>query len=196
MASRKVKHGVRWALLGVMAQYPGRYGYDYAQRVELLLGESARISAGLVYTSLNSLEEQGLIREVGDRRQGTRSPQKSYEVTDEGIEALTEWLRDHYFEPVRWDLPAKLALIRPDQTDAMLAAIDAAEDECMTMQRRLADRVAEASGDPWHGPFIRLAYKYGSTQLDGRLAWLQLAREAIEEQSEALRDGRIRFRRE
>ena len=193
MGSRQIRHGVKYALLGVLAQSPRRYGYQLVQRVELLLGESAGVTTGLVYTSLDSLEKAELIRVVGERRAGSRGPQRIYEVTEAGVEALTEWLRAHYFEPIRWDLPAKLALLQPDQTDDMLAAIDTAEDECMTLTRKLAERVAEASIHPWHGPFVSLAYKFGSMQLDGRRVWLQEARETIATQMQALDEGRIRL---
>jgi DNA-binding PadR family transcriptional regulator len=191
MASRQVRHGVKYALLGLLHQYPRRYGYELAQRVEMMLGESAGIRPGLVYTSLDSLERNRLIKVVGERREGRRNPKQIYEVTDEGIEALTEWFRDHYFEPVRWDLPAKLALLRPERADDMLAAIDTADDECMALMRSLAERVAQVTGHPWQGPFVSLAYKFGSTQLDGRRLWLAEARETIEQQLEALREGRI-----
>jgi hypothetical protein len=112
-------------------------------------------------------------------------------VTEAGFAVLAQWFRDHYSEPVRWDLPAKLALMRPDQTDEMLRRIDAAEDECVELVAKLGERVAEVANDPWHGPFVRLAHKYGSGQVQGRITWLQEARVLVERQQRKLANGEL-----
>jgi DNA-binding PadR family transcriptional regulator len=106
LASRKVRHGVKYALLGLLLQDGRLYGYRLAQRVEVLLGDAAAISPGLVYTSLDALELDGLIEEVGVQRgSGKRSARVLYAVTEVGVDVLAEWFQDHYKEPIRWDLP-------------------------------------------------------------------------------------------
>ena len=193
MASQKVaRHGVRYALLGLLVQNGRVYGYGLAMRVSGLLGDAAAISPGLVYTSLDSLEKEGLIKNVGEKKgTGRRNPRILYEATEKGIEVLAEWFASHYTEPVRWDLAAKLALLKPHEVDEMLRRIDDAEDECAELVEDHAERVAQVAGHPWHGPFVRHAHKFGVGQVQSRLDWLQEARRLVLSQQEALTTGRL-----
>jgi DNA-binding PadR family transcriptional regulator len=79
---------VRNALLALLSERP-KYGLQLQQEFEAGTGEVWPLNVGQVYTTLQRLERDGLIEtdNVED------SPQKSFRITPQGGQALTEWLR-------------------------------------------------------------------------------------------------------
>jgi DNA-binding PadR family transcriptional regulator len=185
------RHGFKWALLGLLAER-NAYGYMLVQRCEDVLGDAFHLNPSAIYTSLRALREEGYVRVVGPHPRATlRSPKVIYEITEKGRKAVDEWLSSERFEPVRSDLAAKLALVRPGNAWRVLALLDSAEIECMTMIRVVSERIAHVSGDAWQGPLLRYSQECASYQLDARLRWIRDARAVLEKQIERYRAGKL-----
>ncbi len=82
---------VRFAILGLLAQRP-RHGYELRAAFEALAGgaESWDVKPAQVYTTLDRLEEAGLVVQEG-LAQDAGPEKRIYALTDNGQEALLEW---------------------------------------------------------------------------------------------------------
>jgi DNA-binding PadR family transcriptional regulator len=74
--------------MGLLAEEP-LHGYEVKNRFEAMLGGTWEVNIGQVYTTLQRLERDGLVRPVGER--GDRG-KLVYELSDRGREALDGWL--------------------------------------------------------------------------------------------------------
>lgn len=82
---------VRHAILGLLAQHP-RHGYELRAAFSAVVGgdENWDVKPAQIYTTLNRLEEAGLVRQQSIEQDG--GPEKHiYAVTDLGLAALSEW---------------------------------------------------------------------------------------------------------
>jgi DNA-binding PadR family transcriptional regulator len=82
---------VRHAILGLLAQHP-RHGYDLRAAFSAVIGgdENWDVKPAQIYTTLNRLEEAGLVQESSVEQDG--GPEKRiYAVTEAGRAALQEW---------------------------------------------------------------------------------------------------------
>jgi DNA-binding PadR family transcriptional regulator len=81
---------VRHALLALLSETP-KYGLRLQSEFEARTGEVWPLNVGQVYTTLQRLERDGLVRADGD---GDRpQKQKRYRITTAGAHELAEWLR-------------------------------------------------------------------------------------------------------
>ena len=74
--------------MGLLGEEP-LHGYEVKNRFEAMLGGTWDVNIGQVYTTLQRLERDGLVRPVGER--GDRG-KLVYELSDRGREALDGWL--------------------------------------------------------------------------------------------------------
>ena len=79
---------LKYGVLGLLAEEP-LHGYEVKNRFEAMLGGTWEVNIGQVYTTLQRLERDGLVRPVGER--GDRG-KLLYELAEPGRKALTEWL--------------------------------------------------------------------------------------------------------
>ena len=79
---------LKYGVLGLLKKEP-LHGYEVKTRFEALLGGTWEVNIGQIYTTLQRLERDGLVRPVG--RRGDRGKQ-SYELSAEGHHALDRWL--------------------------------------------------------------------------------------------------------
>ena len=78
---------IRHALLALLYEGP-KYGLQLQQEFEAGTGEVWPLNVGQVYTTLQRLEQAGLVEsEDGD------GPQRSFGLTAAGLDELTEWLQ-------------------------------------------------------------------------------------------------------
>src|SRR5207247_8769288 len=75
-------------VLGLLAVEP-LHGYEVKNRFEAMLGGTWEVNIGQVYTTLQRLERDGLVRPVGSR--GDRG-KLLYELLEPGRTALNAWL--------------------------------------------------------------------------------------------------------
>jgi DNA-binding PadR family transcriptional regulator len=79
---------VPFALLALLSEGP-KYGLRLQNEFESRTGEVWPLNVGQVYTTLQRLERDGLVKADAE---GERS-QRRYRITAAGAQALTEWLR-------------------------------------------------------------------------------------------------------
>src|SRR5258706_1134821 len=82
---------VRHAILGLLAQHP-RHGYELRAAFSAVIGgdENWDVKPAQIYTTLNRLEEAGLVQQHSVEQSG--GPEKRiYQVTELGLETLQEW---------------------------------------------------------------------------------------------------------
>lgn len=180
-----VKAGIKWAVLGLVCTRRG-YGYQLAQRFAALMGESYLLRSSAVYTALDQLAASGYVvvaerQAVGGSR---RSPRTLYEVTPAGRDRFLTWIIDEdasTTEPVRSELVARIAFMRPEHAIPVLRMIDAAELECLDLIAGAQARAADLSaGDEWEQAIARLVHGHGTGIIEARLAWLREARATIQ----------------
>jgi DNA-binding PadR family transcriptional regulator len=99
---------LKFGVLGLLAEEP-LHGYEVKNRFEAMLGGTWEVNIGQVYTTLQRLERDGLVRPVGAR--GDRG-KLQYELSETGREALDHWLAEPDAGPLqlREDIYVKLLL--------------------------------------------------------------------------------------
>jgi DNA-binding PadR family transcriptional regulator len=80
---------VRHALLALLSEGP-KYGLQLREEFEIRTGEVWPLNVGLVYTTLQRLERDGLVESEDAEQDG---PQKGFRITLAGQRELTAWLR-------------------------------------------------------------------------------------------------------
>jgi len=100
---------VRHAILGLLAQKP-RHGYELHTVFSAVVGdENWDVKPAQIYTTLNRLEEAGLVETASDLGEGDEPERRVYAVTEDGQAALQEWFsagsaldhqRDEFFVKV------------------------------------------------------------------------------------------------
>jgi DNA-binding PadR family transcriptional regulator len=86
---------VRNALLGLLSLKP-RHGYELRAAFEAVVGGDANweVKPAQIYTTLERLEESGLVERPSDLGEGNEPSRRIYAITDSGKEALQEWFDD------------------------------------------------------------------------------------------------------
>jgi DNA-binding PadR family transcriptional regulator len=86
---------VRYAILGLLAQHP-RHGYELRTAFESVVGGDANweVKPAQIYTTLERLEEAGLVERTSDLGEGEEPSRRVYAVTVSGHQALMEWFAD------------------------------------------------------------------------------------------------------
>ena len=88
------------------ADAPLRGGADAAgQRAKQ---ESVRLNYGSLYAVVESLEKKGFIKATGTVREGKRPERTVYEITDDGVREMNEWMTELISTPSK-EYPAFLA---------------------------------------------------------------------------------------
>jgi DNA-binding PadR family transcriptional regulator len=83
---------VRNAILGLLVQKP-RHGYELRAAFEAVMGGDANwhVKPAQIYTTLERLEEAGLVKCCSDLGEGDEPSRRVYAVTGSGVTALAEW---------------------------------------------------------------------------------------------------------
>jgi DNA-binding PadR family transcriptional regulator len=83
---------VRYAILGLLAQKP-RHGYELRAAFEAVVGGDANweVKPAQIYTTLERLEEAGLVERSSDLGEGDEPARRVYAVTEPGKAALRDW---------------------------------------------------------------------------------------------------------
>lgn len=79
---------LKFGVLGLLKGEP-LHGYEVKNRFEAMLGGTWEVNIGQIYTTLQRLERDGLVRPVGAR--GDRG-KLVYELSPDGQKALDQWL--------------------------------------------------------------------------------------------------------
>jgi DNA-binding PadR family transcriptional regulator len=81
---------LKFGVMGLLSREP-LHGYEVKNRFEEMLGGTWEVNIGQIYTTLQRLERDGLVRPVGSR--GDRG-KLLYELSPEGRKALDGWLAE------------------------------------------------------------------------------------------------------
>jgi DNA-binding PadR family transcriptional regulator len=81
---------LKFGVLGLLQGEP-LHGYEVKNRFEAMLGGTWEVNIGQIYTTLQRLERDGLVRPVGER--GDRG-KLLYELAPDGKRALDQWLAE------------------------------------------------------------------------------------------------------
>jgi DNA-binding PadR family transcriptional regulator len=170
------------AVLGLVIERPG-YGYDLARRLRERFGSSGFAPTG-VYTALDQLSTEGLVRSAGSlagSRAERAAPRTVYEATEAGREQFDRWMiSTSSLAHVRDELNMKLALSRPRDLPALIELVGSQEEQCLARIEALkrldmpAEPVrARSDGLAWTHVSGLLVRDAEVRQLQARIEWLQ-----------------------
>jgi DNA-binding PadR family transcriptional regulator len=99
---------LKYGVMGLLAE-ESLHGYEVKNRFEAMLGGTWEVNIGQIYTTLQRLERDGLVRPIGER--GDRG-KLAYELTEQGRDALETWLAQPESGPqeLREEIYVKLLL--------------------------------------------------------------------------------------
>ncbi len=175
----------KYAILGLVIERPG-YGYQLAQRLEERFGSSAFAPSG-VYSSLDQLGRNGLVRTAGEKGGGRArraAPRTIYEATEAGIGHFDEWMLSSSPMPaLRDELHMKIALCRPHDVPRLIDLIYGQELACLgrisDLQETSASE-AESRSRTWSRRMRVLARDTEVELWRARVDWLRGARAKLE----------------
>lgn len=125
--------GVREALLALLREGPA-HGYQLKAAFETATARVWPLNVGQVYTTLERLERDGLVRADGS------DGQRSYAITDDGADELGAWWHTAPLDepPPRDELMVKVLLAVAVDHDLALEVIDTQRSALLTLlqQRR------------------------------------------------------------
>jgi len=85
---------VRNAILGLLAQKP-RHGYELHAAFAAVVGEATwDVKPAQIYTTLERLEESGLVETKSDLGEGREPDRRIYAITHDGRDALMDWFAE------------------------------------------------------------------------------------------------------
>ncbi|HTA13946.1 MAG TPA: PadR family transcriptional regulator [Solirubrobacteraceae bacterium] len=168
------------AVLGLVIERPG-YGYDLARRLQERFGSSGFAPTG-VYSALDQLSSEALVRSAGSRADATTeraAPRTIYEATPKGVDHFEEWmLGGSSLAPVRDELYMKIALSKPHNLARLIELARSQEEDCLARLASLREPAARPGGGPraWSDVAVLLVRDAEIKQLQARVEWLQRAR--------------------
>ncbi len=191
---------VKYAVLGLLAQRRG-YGYDLVQRFEEQVGPAWQLNAGAIYVALDKLEQEGLVKPLGDgadqpvrRRTARGAPRVIYEATPQGLERFEDWMATGTsMAPLREELHLKLALSQPRNLARLIELTYEQEEACLERLEQHRGGTALdllASAQPWSDVASVMVRDAEIAHLQATVHWLRSIREAmrwLQERPEALR---------
>lgn len=171
---------VRYAILGLISQKP-RHGYETRVAFESLVGgdENWEVKPAQVYTTLERLEEAGLVTRSSDLGEGEEPSRRVYQITPEGELALERWFsqgaatehqRDEFFIKLMVGLVSGRA--NPARLIQVQRALLFKELHAATVQREAYDPATEMA-------HILLLDKT-IMHLEADLRWLDMAEMRLE----------------
>lgn len=89
-ASRRTSRMIEPAVLLLLLEQDGAYGYELRSQVEELALTDAELDASAIYRCLRWLEKQGQVRSEWDTSEDG-APKRRYTLTELGIKSLTLW---------------------------------------------------------------------------------------------------------
>jgi DNA-binding PadR family transcriptional regulator len=180
------------AVLGLVIERPG-YGYDLARRLAERFGSSGFAPTG-VYSALDQLSSEALVRSAGSRTDGMNeraAPRTIYEATPKGIDYFEEWmLGGSSLAPVRDELYMKIALSKPHNLARLIELAETQEQACLARLEDLRAPATRSKVAPrvWSDVALLLVRDAEIKQLQARVEWLQKARVIMDK----LNGGRAR----
>ncbi len=189
---RKVANLLALSLLSLLAQQP-MYPYQMAQTLRARgKDQNFKVNWGSLYTVVQNLQKYGFIRESGTEREGRQPERTMYQITEQGLAELRDWL-------------AELLSVPEDERGGFVTALSEAAilppDEVIgLLRKRLATLDAANEGHQadlaqWTRRLPRLLLIEAEYQLAMRVAQAQWVRGLLSELVEGTIDGMDAWRR-
>lgn len=173
----------KFVVLGLVARRPS-YGYALIQQLEQWAVDPEAVQGSSVYQALKELKRMDLIAQhqpvvTAEERGNQRT---MYAATEAGEQRLSQWLAE---PPGSYDeLRMRIGLARPDNLDALIEYVTAAEVACLERiselvipsVRQLVDQL-----DSWEAVSATVLGRLSGAELQGRITWLRDTRVQLEE---------------
>jgi PadR family transcriptional regulator, regulatory protein AphA len=167
-----------YAVLGLLSGGE-QSGYDLKKRADSSVGYFWTPAKSRIYAILPRLVEAGLVRRRDVRQQG-RPDKQLYRLTQDGRQALVEWLAHGPLEPVpeRHLLLLKLYFGELAGPEALIEQVREwrREVERLLAELRVIDARRRADGDDL---YPRLTRMYGIAWADAIIAWAKAAEKEL-----------------
>lgn len=159
------------SVLGLLRERP-MHGYQMFQTfVERQQDRIVKIRPGSLYHVVDRLAEEKFIRRVATNRDGNRPERVVYEITDAGVEALADRVRELVAAPVN-EFPRLAAALAEIRNLDLNTAVDAVASRVAALEASLADLVALR--DAGITPSIdAVALDYLQSMTQAELTWLR-----------------------
>jgi DNA-binding PadR family transcriptional regulator len=146
--------------------------------------ESVRLNYGSLYAVVESLEKRGFIRAGETVREGRRPERTVYEVTDEGIRELTDWLTELVAVPTK-EYPHFMAALSFLPALATDDALEAMRNRAQALEIRLTQlRAALRAGDEAGLPrLFELEGEYEEKVMEAELDFVRVLIKEIDDGS-------------
>ncbi len=171
-------------VLGLIVKRPD-YGYSLKRRFKEEFGDT-EFAESIIYSALNSLEQEGLIERVGEPQvaAGQRQVRTVYGSTQRGVAELDRWMLGPLSPtPMRAELRMKLALCQPRHVPGLIDAAWAQEQLCVNRLKELQAMTGSVALDECS----TLAEGVEALLLDGDVAFLQTTIEWLRRTRQVLR---------
>ena len=148
--------------------------YEVAQTLrQRAKQESVRLNYGSLYAVVESLEKKGFIKATGTAREGKRPERTVYEITDDGVREMDDWMTELIGVPAK-EYPSFMAglsfLPALDPDDALAALRGRAETLMVKLAAlRGAMKAARDAGLP---RIFELETEYEESQLAAELKYV------------------------
>jgi DNA-binding PadR family transcriptional regulator len=148
--------------------------YEVAQTLrQRAKQESVRLNYGSLYAVVESLEKKGFVKATGTVREGKRPERTVYEITDDGVREMDDWMTELIGVPAK-EYPAFMAGL------SFLAALD--PDDALAALRGRADTLTvklaglrgamKAARDAGLPRIFELETEYEESQLAAELKYV------------------------
>jgi DNA-binding PadR family transcriptional regulator len=153
---------VREALLALLVD-EARHGYELKTEFESATGRLWTLNVGQVYTTLDRLERDGLVRSLGDDEK-----KRAYEITGEGRAELSRWYDESSGDepPPRDEALLKVLLASSRSIANGLAVVADQRRHCLDQLHKLR---ALPANDDLTAHIVRDAR---TARIEGELTWL------------------------
>lgn len=174
------------SVLALLQERP-RHGYEILQTILARHADRfVKVRAGSLYHVVDRLTEHKLIRRAATSRYGKRPERVVYEITDAGMEALTDRVRELVAVPAR-EFPEFVAALAHIGTLDTGTAADAVDDRVGALEARTAEIVALHEAGVTSAAGYAAAFDYLLASLQAELSWLRRF-------ATSLRSGRLPYR--
>jgi DNA-binding PadR family transcriptional regulator len=149
--------------------------YEVAQTLRSRAKEqSVRLNYGSLYAVVESLEKKGFIKATGTVREGKRPERTVYEITDDGVVEMTDWMTELLGTPAK-EYPAFMAglsFIPSLSPDEALAALRRRAD-ALTVKLVAMRGAMKAARDAGLPRLFELEGEYEESQLVAELKFVK-----------------------
>ncbi len=180
-SSRAASLSPEYPILGLLLLEPS-HGYKLHRSLQAQLGEIWYISQSQLYSILNRLEEDGLVRGTAQPQEG-RPDRYVLQPTSEGRAHFERWLREptsSSARALRVEFLTRLFFCRRLGRWSPSELIRRQEDNLRIDLQALEHHLDELAG---RGAINRLSLELRIHQLESFLSWLSQCREALQPQT-------------